>query len=125
MEETTIGERFVNSLLAQDWNGVRQHLAGDIRYRGVTTSTVTEVTGRDEAVAGLQIIFEDGDIVTDVETVMSERLPPVERVTYRFGTRVPATGVKRRAEQHVFITADESGYLERVDLICSGWLSPR
>lgn len=122
MRNTTTGERFVESLLAQDWDAAGVQLAERVRYRGVTTSRVTQVTGRDEALAGLQLIFEDGDVVTRLEASVAEALPPVERVTYRFQTKTPDNGGVRRAEQHVFIRTGDDGRIEQLDLICSGWL---
>lgn len=118
----TTGERFLEALLTQSWERLGGLLAENVRYRGVTTSQVTEAVGRDDTIAGLGIIFDDGDMVTGVEASMCESLPPVERVSYRFHTHVPSTGELRRAEQHVFIRTGDNGQIGTVDLICSGWL---
>lgn len=54
---TTKGERFVDSLLEQDWENVGRRLNKNARYRAITSSKVTEVTGREQALSGMKIIF--------------------------------------------------------------------
>jgi hypothetical protein len=122
MAPVTVGGRFVQALLDQDWEKVSSQLAENVAYRAITTSQVAQSNDDKQAIAGLQSIFEDGDIVTRVETIESETLSPVERLTYRFQTLVTASGETRRAEQHVFVTTDDDGKISKVDLICSGWL---
>ncbi len=114
--------RFVELLLDQDWGALRDQLAEGVRYRGVTSSRVTEAEGAEASIAGLQVIFDDGDVVTAVEGIDDASMPPVHRLTYRFQTVVPASGVRRQAEQHVFIRLDDGGKIGKIDLICSGWL---
>lgn len=122
MATETVGERFVQALLEQDWEEIGGQLADSVRYRGITTSGAAQYDGKGPAITGLQNIFEDGDVVTEVETLAGETLQPVERLSYRFQTLVPTSGEKRRAEQHVFITSDEDAQITKVDLLCSGWL---
>lgn len=122
MSSGTSGERFVEAFLTHNWDLVGLRLADDVVYRGVTTSQVAELNDGKLVLADLRDIFDEGETVTKVETMQSEWLPPVERVTYRFQTYIPSSGVSRRAEQHVFLTTGDDGKINKFDLLCSGWL---
>jgi hypothetical protein len=125
MTTDTIGERFVQAFLDQDWEEIASQLTDDVTYRAITSSGVALFTDKRNAVAKLESIFEDGDIVTRVETIKTETLPPIERLSYRFQTLVTTGGATRRAEQHVFITTDDDDKISKLDLLCSGWLPIR
>lgn len=116
------GVLFVDVLLNQDWPSLTNQLATDVRYRGVTTSRVTEATDRGATIEGLQRIFEDGDTVVSVVDLEHKALPSVERISYQFRTRVADSGTERQAEQHVYLRTNETGGITGLDLLCSGWL---
>jgi hypothetical protein len=122
MTTGTIGERFVQAFLDQDWEEIAGQLTDNVTYRAITSSGVAQFNDNGNAIAKLQSIFEDGDIVIGVETIKTETLPPIERLTYRFQTHVTTSGATRRAEQHVFLTIDDDDKISKLDLLCSGWL---
>jgi hypothetical protein len=88
MTTGTTGERFVEAFLDQDWEEVASQLTDNATYRAITSSGVAQFNDNRNAVAKLESIFEDGDIVTKVETIKTETLPPIERLSYRFQTLI-------------------------------------
>lgn len=119
----TPAESFVHAFLAHDWDRVGSQLSKDVVYRGVTTSQMIELNDRVQVLAELQDVFDEGETVTKIDTVERESLNPIERVVYRFETFVPSRNESRRAEQHIFVTADDNGNITKLDLLCSGWLA--
>ena len=114
--------QFAVAFLDNDWDGLRDQLAGDVRLRALLPKRVAEAVGSDAAIELMAGWFEPGERVIRVDAIDTQELGVKERISYRFETHVPAGDKSYQVEQHVLLRRDQSGRIDKVDLLCSGWV---
>ncbi len=116
----TLGRRLATAIAAHDDSALREVLAPDVSFKGLTPGRVWEA---DDADGAIDIIlgswFEPHDRIDEIATL--EDGAPVadtEQVTYRFNMTTPDG--RHTAEQHVFYRA-EGDRITYARAICSGF----
>ena len=101
---------------------LRGLLADDVSFRALLPLRIVEVESADEAATIMSGWFDGDQTITQIEVVDTESMSVEERVTYRFRIRNDNTNRSYRVEQHKYLTLNKEGKIEKVDLICSGWI---
>ncbi len=115
----TLGERFARALAAKDVARLREVLAADVDFRGLTPNRNWEAQGPD---AVLEILlgswFEDKDEIRALEHVESDAFADRERVGYRFSVSNPDGA--HLVEQQAYLAGDDEriGWMR---VVCSGF----
>jgi hypothetical protein len=118
---TSIGERFVRSLLAKDWAGVEGVIDPAIDFRGLTPSSPWEATSAKNLIESVfQVWFEPSDDIYDIVVVAGDHISTRNRIVYRFR-------VRNRDEDYVCEQTayyDETGdKIVTLRILCSGFLN--
>jgi hypothetical protein len=119
----TIGEQFARALAARDPEAMREVLAPEIDFRGMTPGKFWESASRDDLVQ--RILFDrwmDAAVLVDtVEITGTGAVGNRSRIGYRFrGTR-PAGPFD--VEQQAFYT-EQDGRITWLRIMCSGFQAP-
>jgi hypothetical protein len=114
-----LGRRFVDSIVAHDWDAVAACCAPDARLIAVVPKEkpFREKAGRDDAAALIRAWFGDADIT---ELVSSEVEPIADRIriTYRIHEHEPDGWYL--VEQVAYATVGDGGFAD-MNLACSGF----
>ena len=116
----TLGERFVRAVAAKDRDELRQVLAGDVDFKGLTPRRFWEGASAEQVIEVLLgSWFEPEDVVEEVAAVeLGDDVEDVKRVGYRFHLVTP-TGPHVVEQQAYFRESGEQmGYLR---VVCSGF----
>ena len=120
--QTIAAQQFADAFLQNDWHTLRRLLADDVAFRALLPPRIVEIETADEAVTIMTSWFDGDQTMTDIETIDIEPMSVKERVAYRFHIRDDLTKRSYRVEQHAYLTLNKEGKIEKVDLICSGWI---
>lgn len=119
---TTIGEAFIDRLMAGDETAARALLSPEATFRAITPRKVIEVAGRDDILAAFRNWFcagwRDGLELCDSGTVEGRN-----RMRYRVSWS-DAYAQRFVFEQQAYYDADGSG-ITWLELACSGHMSIR
>jgi hypothetical protein len=82
---TTLGERFARALAAKDFDAVRETLAPEIDFRGLTPRAFWEADSAETLIADvLTVWFDDNDHIDEVVSIETGTVVDRERVAWRF-----------------------------------------
>lgn len=114
----TLGVRLAHAIAAKDEAALRDLLADDVDFRGLTPGRAWEGTGPDDVVRVLFTWFDEDDTIERVVDV-SERDDVVDtsHVSYRFDLANP--GGSYVAEQQAYYRGGEA--IEHLRILCSGF----
>jgi hypothetical protein len=117
---TSIGERFVRSLLAKDWTRVEDVIDPAIDFRGLTPGSPWEATSAKSLIESVfQVWFDSSDDIYEIVAVAGEHISTRHRIVYRF--RVRNKGGEYVCEQTAYY--DETGdKIKKLRILCSGFL---
>ena len=115
----TQAEQFVFALSRKDERGLRELLAADVRFRGLTPGQAWEANSQD---AAIEILlgswFEDSD---QIEELVSHDVHEVaDKIAIRYRLHVRNDGGRFLVEQQAYLTLDD-GRIEDVAIVCSGY----
>jgi SnoaL-like domain len=114
-----LGRRFVDAIVAQDWEALASCFAPDTRFVAVVPkeNAFRERSGREAATKQLQMWFGDADVT---ELVSSEIEPLADRVriVYRIHEHEPDGWYL--VEQIAYATLGDDGFAD-MNLACSGF----
>ena len=113
------GEALVNALVDRDFEGLRAVIADDVRFRLLLPKGPQAHSGVAETVEAFVSWYGDVD-EWHLESSSVEAVADRLVLTYRFRLR-DADGWKV-IEQHVVADVAPDGRLEKIDLLCSGFL---
>jgi hypothetical protein len=119
VDGVALGRRFVEAIVAHDWEGVAGCFASDARFVAVVPKErpFREKAGRDEAAGLIRAWFGDADI-TELVTSEVEPLADRIRIAYRIHEHEPDGWYL--VEQVAYATVDEVGFTD-MNLACSGF----
>jgi hypothetical protein len=115
----TLGTRFARAIAAKDEEALRELLADDVDFRGLTPRRTWEGTSPDDVVETVfGSWFEDTDRIEQVLDVRDgDDVGDTARVSYRFDlTNADGDFV---AEQQVYYRGDET--IDYLRVLCSGF----
>ena len=116
----TLGERFVRAVAAKDRDELRQVLAGDVDFKGLTPRRFWEGASAEEVIEVLLgSWFEPADVIEEVTAFENgDEVEDVRRAGYRFRVVTP-TGPHVVEQQAYYRETDgRMGYLR---VVCSGF----
>jgi hypothetical protein len=117
---TSIGERFVCSLLAKDWARVEDVIDPAIDFRGLTPGSPWEATSAKSLIESvLQFWFEASDDIYKIVAIAGDHISNRDRIVYRFQVR--NRGGDYVCEQTAYddVTGDK---IVKLRILCSGFL---
>ena len=114
-----LGRRFVDSIVAHDWDGVAACFTADARFVAVVPreKPFREKAGREDATALIRAWFGDADI-TELVSVEVEPLADRFRIAYRIHEHEPDGWYL--VEQVAYATLGDGGFAD-MNLACSGF----
>lgn len=115
----TLGTRFARAIATKDHDALRDLLADDVDFKGLTPGRVWEAVGPDEV---LRVVlgswFEDSDTIERVvDVVDGEDVADTAHVSYRFDLLNPDGSWV--AEQQAYYRGEET--IEHLRVLCSGF----
>jgi len=118
--EASVGERFVDALLAKDWRRVESLVAPQVDFRALTPGRPWEAAASKNLVEEVfQQWFEPTDEIYEVLDISTDRIVDRQRVVYRFRVR----------NQDGDYVCEQTAYFDEVDnritklrILCSGFL---
>lgn len=114
-----LGEAFARAFAAKDYDRIREVLAPEIDFRGMTPNRFWEATGPDAIVdTVLQVWLEDDENVQEIQEIESGEVGDRRRVRYRFRVQTP-DGPQVVEQQAYYEVADDRISWMRVS--CSGF----
>lgn len=116
----TLGERFVRAVAAKDRDELRQVLASDVDFKGLTPRRFWEGANADDVIEVLLgSWFEPEDVVEEVDAVeQGDDVEDVKRVGYRFRLVTPSG--PHVVEQQAYYR-DNGGQIGYLRVMCSGF----
>lgn len=116
----TVGARFVAAVAARDVEGLRDVLAPDVDFRGLTPGRLWEATDPDGVVdAVLGHWFDDSDHIDGVDQLeQGDPVVDTHRIGYRFA--VTNDGGPHWVEQQMYYR-EQDGRLVYARVVCSGY----
>lgn len=120
MDEASVGTAFAEALAAKDHDRLRQILAPDVDFRGVTPGRSWEATDAEDLLGNvISVWFGDGVRIDELERVETDTFADRERVGYRLAV-TDADG-SCLVEQQAFLGTDAEGRIDWIRLACSGF----
>jgi hypothetical protein len=120
--EASVGERFVQALLAKDWTRVDSAVDPEIDFRALTPGRPWEATTRKDLVEGVfQRWFGPSDDIYEIVDISTDRVEGRNRVVYRF--RLRNSDGDYVCEQTAYYDAAE-GRITNLRILCTGFMSP-
>ena len=114
----TLGTRFAHAIAAKDEAALRELLADDVDFRGLTPGRTWEGTGPDDVVETVfGSWFEESDRIERAEVADGADVADTAHVTYRFDL-VNDDG-DFVAEQQAYYRGGET--IEHLRIMCSGF----
>lgn len=116
----SVGERFVDALLAKDWQRVETVVDPEVDFRALTPGRPWEASESKTLVNEVfPQWFESTDEIYEILNVSSDRVVDRQRVVYRFRVRNP--GGDYVCEQTAYFDeADDK--ITKLRILCSGFL---
>jgi SnoaL-like domain len=115
-----LGRRFIEGLVARNWDDIEACLQPDVRFRAVVPNETTpfrDWIGPGETLAQLQRWFADSDVF-EIDARAVESVADVTHASYGFhGHRPDGWYV---IEQHLYFEVDDLR-ISRMRLVCSGF----
>jgi hypothetical protein len=116
----TLGERFAAALAAKDSDALREMLADDVDFKGLTPRKFWEASNPDEV---LEVLFgswfEDEDRIQRAASIdQGDDVGEVKRVGYRLEIDTPSG--PHVVEQQVYYR-DHEDKLDYLRVVCSGY----
>jgi hypothetical protein len=120
-EGVALGRRFVDSIVAHDWDGLAACFTEGARFTAVVPreNAFRDRQGREAAAKQLQAWFGDADVTELVESEV-EPLADRVRIVYRIHEHEPDGWYL--VEQVAYATLGQGGFAE-MNLACSGFRS--
>ncbi len=115
----SVGEAFVNALADRDFVRLRTSIADDVRFRLLLPKGPQAHSGVGETVESFVRWYGDVDVL-HLESSRVEAVAGRLMLMYRF--RLHDEDGWQVIEQHVVADAAPDGRLEKIDLLCSGFL---
>jgi hypothetical protein len=114
-----LGHRFVDAIVAHDWESVAACFAPDARFVAVVPKEkpFREKTGREDAAALIRAWFGDADIT---ELVSSEVEPLADRIRIAYRIHEHEPDGWYLVEQVAYATLGDDGFAD-MNLACSGF----
>jgi hypothetical protein len=118
--DVSVGERFVDALLAKDWTRVDSAVDPEIDFRALTPGRAWEATTRKDLVEGVfQHWFGPSVEIYEIVDISTDRVVGRNRVVYRFRLRNPDGD--HICEQTAYY--DEArGRITNLRILCTGFL---
>lgn len=118
--EASVGERFVDALLAKDWRRVETVVDPEVDFRALTPGRPWEATGSTALVKEVfEHWFEPTDEIYEILDVSTDRVVDRHRVVYRFRIRNP--GGDYVCEQTAYFD-EVDNRITKLRILCSGFL---
>jgi hypothetical protein len=118
--EGSVGERFVDALLAKDWPRLDTVLDPEVDLRALTPGRPWEATGTTALVEEVfSHWFEPTDDIYEVLEVATDHIADRHRVIYRFRVRNPDGDYV--CEQTAYYD-EAGGRITKLRILCSGFL---
>ncbi len=111
--------KFLELLAARDFERLVASLASDAHARFLLPHGLEEYDGRDAIVAGIRSWFESASLF-DLAASTEDEVGMRHRISWRFN--VVRDGARQVIEQLVYMDLGPHG-IERIDLLCSGFLA--
>ena len=112
------GNRLLGAILSRDFGGIAASVAPGARFRFLIPPGAREVSGADEVGDRFRMWFGESDsfevLAAGVDTVG-------DRASIRYRFRLHDDDGWQEVEQQIYAFVDESGLIERLDLLCSGF----
>jgi translation initiation factor IF-1 len=119
LSDTSIGERFVRSLLAKDWSDVEDVMDPAIDFRGLTPDSAWEASSAKNLISSVfQVWFEPSDDI-EIVAVSTDLISTRSRIVYRFRVRNEAGDYV--CEQTAYYD-ETKGKIMNLRILCSGFL---
>lgn len=113
------GETFARAFAEKDFDRVREMLAPEIDFRGMTPRKVWEESSPDAIVDDvLRKWLEDDETVREIESIDTGRVGDRHSVRYRFHVDVPGEGPHVMEQQAYYELTD--GRISWLRVMCSG-----
>jgi hypothetical protein len=118
--DVSVGERFVDALLAKDWTRVDSAVDPEIDFRALTPGRPWEATTRKDLVEGVfQQWFGPSDDIYEIVDISTDRVVGRNRVVYRFRLRNPDGDYV--CEQTAYYD-EAKGRITNLRILCTGFL---
>jgi len=118
--DISVGERFVDALLAKDWPRLETVLDPEVDMRALTPGQPWEATGTTALVEEVfSHWFGPTDDIYEVLDVATDRIADRHRVIYRFRVRTPDGD--HLCEQTAYYD-EVDGRITKLRILCSGFL---
>jgi ketosteroid isomerase-like protein len=119
---SSLGEQFVSAIAKRDRDGLRQLLADDVDFQGLTPKRLWTATSADE-VDGIVFAnwFEDDENITAVPMLETGHVAGVDRVGYRYEVDTP-NGPRVVEQQAYYKVKDDR--IAHMRIACSGFRIP-
>jgi len=114
-----IGVSYATALAAKDFEQLRELLAPEIDFRGLTPNRIWEAGDRDTVIREiLQQWFEESDEIRSLASIQTDVVGDRQRVGYRFAVRNPEGDFL--VEQQAYFSSRD-GKIEWMRVMCSGF----
>ena len=117
--ERTSARKFLELLAARDFDRLAASLASDAHARFLLPHGLEEYDGRDAIVARIRSWFGSASVF-DLAASTEDKVGMRHRISWRFN--VVRDGSRQVIEQVVYLDMGPHG-IERIDLLCSGFLA--
>jgi len=114
-----MSHKFLELLAARDFEGLAASLASDAHARFLLPHGLEEYDGRDKIVARITSWFGSASLF-DLTSSTEDQVGMRHRISWRFN--VVRDGPRQVIEQVVYLDPGPHG-IERIDLLCSGFLA--
>jgi len=118
--DVSVGERFVQALLAKDWTRVEGAVDPGIDFRALTPGRPWEATTRKDLIEEVfQQWFGPSDDIYEILAISTDRVVGSNRVVYRFLARKPDGDYV--CEQTAYYD-EAKGRITNLRILCTGFL---
>lgn len=116
----SVGERFVQALLAKDWTRVEGAVDPEIDFRALTPGGQWEATTRKDLIESVfERWFGPSVDIYEILAISTDRVAGRNRVVYRFRARKPDGAYV--CEQTAYYD-DANGRITNLRILCTGFL---
>ena len=114
------GERFVLALAEKSGDGLRDALAANVRFRGLTPGRAWEADGSEAVIDVLfGSWFEPTGHIDEVES--HDVHDVVDKIAVRYRLKVHNDGGRFVVEQQGILVIDDAGRIADIAIVCSGF----
>ncbi|MBS1718371.1 MAG: nuclear transport factor 2 family protein [Armatimonadetes bacterium] len=115
--DVTLGNRFIDALVAKDFDALQACLHAEVAFRALTPPGVREAASATEVRAYFQRWFGD---CTEIVPIRVESIPIGERLHIAYRLDVVEEGKAYTVEQQAYCTLKGEA-IAGLDLLCSGF----